>query len=363
MKYSVRLMERNFSDPLITPPVRLKPISYSWHAMGGPLSADIEVELLGTDTRAIWETLEWLRCPIEIYDENEKCVWWGLVDDIEMTRGNLVIGVSLDSMGNRIAAIYENDTKQKSITSWNQDDDSVSVYGTKELILSSTVIGQTAADYYRDEILEYSKKPIPEITFGEEVGQSSARITARGWWKSLGWKYYSAVEGSLTSTTQQIANIVSSCGQFFTGTEIKKSSGISTDPFRNGDNNALFEVEALLAVGTNSGKRLLSMVSKDREVIVFEEPNLSSDQIELYIRENGEAEDIFGSKSIGATCPVGIWARLKDVIPGSLDFGILSDPSVFFVEEASFHIQSGRYIPIARGQGTPYGIGTRISEG
>lgn len=519
MAFSVRLLDRGFSDPLIIPAVELVPERYSWHSIGGPMSADIAVKATSDDSRALWEMLEWLRCPIEIFDHNQKCVWWGYVSEIEITVGALTVGVSIDSMSNKVATLYETETQQKATTAWEQDDGSVSTYGTKELLLTSTTIGQDAAEYLRDEFLNYYKKPIPNISIDSEPGKLSARLICRGWWSTLSWKYYSNIAGKvsyedtgsgLTSlgdasarsklaqsfqivgdtvweaqfiklrmkkeetpadnlvvglhsdsagkpgsllasaslsgasvnenlnwqtlqlsakvalavgttywlvversgavdatnyymidanedlgyadgvmmiwngsawvtrdpdadmlfyvggveeTTKQITNIITACGQFITGTEIKNVSGISVDPFRQGDNDGLFEAESLLDIGSSSGKRLISSVTRGREVVISAEPSLNPYNIGLFILEDGRVENTWGDKAYASSCPVGVWAKLKDVVPGSLDFGLLADPTVFFVEEATYEVNSDLYIPVPRGQGAPFGIGTKISEG
>lgn len=360
--FSVGLKDRNFAFAVNTSGLKLIPERYSWHAIGGPLSADITVESLGKDSRAIWETLELLRCPVEIYDHHQRCVWWGYVSEVEITVGSFTVGVSIDSMSNRISVLFEASSGLKSVTSWSQDDDSVATYGTKELKLSSQVLGQSAAEYLRNQELRFRAKPIPEISIDGPSNQINGRITCSGWWKSLDWKYYSVASGSAVETTTQIVNIVSACGQFLTGTEIKNTSGHSSDPYRSGENGGLFEIQGLLEAGTSTGSRLLCSINQQRELVVWVEPDLNMSAIDLFIRQDGKAVNMFNVE-VNSQCPVGVWARLKDVIPGSLDIGILADPSVFFIEEASYLISEDRYIPVPRGQGTPYGVGTRISEG
>lgn len=519
MAFFVRLMERGFNDPLIIPAVELIPEQYSWHSIGGPKSAEIAVKATNEDSRALWEMLEWLRCPIEIFDHNQRCVWWGYVSEVEITVGALTVGVTLDSMSNKVATLYETETQQKATTTWNQDDGSVSTYGTKELLLTSTTIGQDAAEYLRDEYLIFYKKPIPNISIDVEPGELSARLICRGWWSTLSWQYYSNIAGKVSyedigsgltnlgdagarsklaqsfqivgdtvweaqyvklrmkkeetpadnlvvglysdsagepgsllasaslsgasvnenlnwqtlqlntkvaltvgtiywlvversgaidainyykidanedlgytggvmkiwngsawvardpdadmlfyvggveETTKQIKNIITACGQFITGTEIKNVSGISVNPFRQGDNDGLFEAESLLEIGSSSGKRLISTVTREREVLIAEEPALDPYKIGIYILEDGSLINLWGDTGYASVCPVGDWAQLKDVIPGSLDFGLLADPTIFFIEEATYDIANERYIPTARGQGAPLGIGTKISEG
>jgi len=363
MSFSVRLMDRGFNNPLIIPAVDLIPSQYTWKALGGPDSAEIDVKTTSKDSRALWEMLECLRCPIEIFDHNQACVWWGYVSEVEINVGALTVGVSLDSMSNKVATLYETTTKQKATTTWAQDNDAVSIYGTKEMLLTSTVVGKSAAEFLRDEMLKYYKKPIPQVTISEGSRELSAQLSCRGWWQTLDWRYYSAITGPDVETTTQIANIITACGEFISGTEIKDVSGISIEPFRQGDNSALFEIESLMEIGTSSGYRLLSRVTRGREVVVSAEPALDLYKIGIYILEDGSLNNLWGNAGYASMCPVGEWAQLKNVIPGSLDFGLLADPTIFFVEEATYDIANERYTPTARGQGAPFGIGTKISEG
>jgi len=357
---SVRIMTRDFANPLTLPPVELKPVRYAAHAIGGPKTAEVAVTAVDGDSRGIWELLEWLRCPIEIYDKNESCVWWGYVAGVTINVGAISVSVSLDSMSNRVAAMYSTAENQKATTDWVQDDSSVSIYGTKEILLTSSIIGVDMAQYVRDVMLGFAKKPISEVEIGD-TGQVSASLDCRGWWSTLDWKYYSAIDGTAVDTVNQIANMVTACGQFLIGTEIKGGSGLYCSPFRDGTNTALFEIFELLNVGDGPGNRLLATVTKSREVVINVEPALNTNNIGIFIKEDGSVEDKWGNPAYASACPVGVWAQLKDVIPGSLDFGLLADPTVFFVEEAEYDVERERYYPIAKGQSTS--IGTRINEG
>ena len=42
-------------------------------------------------------------------------------------------------------------------------------------------------------------------------------------------------------------------------------------------------------------------------------------------------------------CPVGIWCHLVDVIPASVDLSMVSDPNLFFIEEAEYDVAKGLY--------------------
>lgn len=164
-------------------------------------------------------------------------------------------------------------------------------------------------------------------------------------------------------TTKQIEDIVAACGQFITGVVIENHSNIITNQYRRGDNTALFEIKELLRSGSNYPKRLLASINHNRELVVKAEPEQEPSHIEIYIKRNGTIENQWGDPFYAATCPVGAWALLKDVIPSSLDLGRMADPSVIFIEEAEYDARRNLYTPHARRQETAYSLASKIVEG
>jgi len=59
-------------------------------------------------------------------------------------------------------------------------------------------------------------------------------------------------------------------------------------------------------------------------------------------------------------CPVGVWARLKDVIPGSVDTSKLADPTLMFVDEAEYEPATDSLKFTPRGLLNVWEIGTPI---
>lgn len=197
--FSLRVLDKSFQNPLVLPDVTFTPKKYSFAAMGGPKDADIEVE---GNERGLWELLEWLACPVEIYDdEMHECVWWGYLHAVDINVGGFRVGANLDDMYNRAAAVYSyvppgtNTVGTRATTAWAQNDDSVAYYGTKELLISLSGSMTNAAESKRDEVLGDKYKPRITFNFGQAGQANTGKIRCEGWWDTLKWKYYSQISG------------------------------------------------------------------------------------------------------------------------------------------------------------------------
>lgn len=357
---STRILTRNFSDPLTFPSVVFEPQSYSFSAIGGPAEATITA--YGPDM-ALWELIEWLRAPVEILDWRQEAVWWGFIEEVTVRVGAIEVGCSLSTMSNRLALTYSlvapgsTTVGTRATTSWVQDDDSVALFGIKEQIASLSGATATVAENARDTILAMYKYPIPILKSSPGNAGLSATLRCSGWWKTLGWQYYANTDTDDTETTTQIEDIVTSEGQFITGVDIVDASGITSSEYRDGDGTALKEIEELLEAGTTSGRRLLATITQAREVRVYEEPEMTDSNIEIYVQADGKPVNRWGNKLVLPACPVAIWCGLKDVIPATLDVSRMADPTKFFVEEASFNVQNMAWTPTPRGVPSVWAIG------
>lgn len=354
-KFSIRIMDRGFQNPLTLPPMEFVPERYSFHAIGGPKSATIQVK--AANERAVWELLEYLRCPVEIFDDRESCVWWGYINSVEINVGSFRVGVSLNEMYNQIAVIYS-DGNSKATTTFAYDSVSVATYGVKELIVTLSDGNQALAEAYRDKLLSASKFPIPIIDIADRQSVISATIECSGWFSTFDWRYYSRNTEYL-DVQSQITEIVSAAGQFFTGVDfVEVSSTPISNAARDGNTTALSNIRELVL-----GSGLLAKTTRDRRLVILQEPVLDPYRPDIYLLLDGSVQNIWGDPYYATTCPVGIWARLKDVIPGSVDLGLIADPTMLFIEEAEYDIENRRYLPVTRMQTNPLSVGTRMRDG
>jgi len=329
MALQVAVSNRDYTAKLVMPQVKLTPASLSWTAIGGPERAVID----GIGSREeLFTLLDWLRCPVEIYDEYIDCVWWGYVHEVEVKIGAIEIGVSLDSMANSVNVAYTDGTERKS-TGFFPDVTSADEYGLKHLLETVTEMTTTAATAYRDALLLARHYPTPLVRVSQG-NTYSARLTCQGWWQTLGWQYYTDTGTSSKYTTNLISEAIVDYNQFLGTVAVETGSGITTLETRDGDSTYLAVIEELLAVGTSNNKRLLATVNQDRTVRIYEEP--ASTAISYYLGPDGRLYDETGTLTKDYKSPVGTWLKLKDVIPGSTDLSMLADPSVQFIERAEY---------------------------
>ena len=198
MKLNVTLKKRDFTDPVGFPDVEFRPERYGWSAIGGPDFAEIAV---GGEPQALWSLLNWLRAPVEITDERNEAVWWGYVNEVRVCAGAVEVGASLAQMTNRVAVTYSyiapgtSTAGTRATTSWAQDDDSVSTYGTRELLNSRDGCSTDAAEARRDAILDRLKYPVPQVSVAAGSSELRATLYCLGWWHSLDWTYYTRAAG------------------------------------------------------------------------------------------------------------------------------------------------------------------------
>mgnify|MGYP001559044191 CR=1 FL=1 len=358
MNLTVVLYDRAKAAPLrFSHIVSLEPTSYSWHGIGGPEAANITV---WGNPNAVWEAVEWLRCPVEITDERGTLVWYGYVAEVEIRVGAITVGVSLDDMANKIAVAYSyipaasTTPGERKTTAYSSDTDSTAEYGTKELLASLSGASDAQATGKRDTLLAAKKYPVPTV---QMIGENSlsASLKCRGWWDTLRWRYYTQAGTVDTATTTQIGDILTSVGEFVTSATIDTASGITSSQYRKGDRTAQQEILDLLAAGTSGESRYLAKVEAGRTLTVYTEP--TSGTADYFLAADGLLYGPSGQLIDPHTCPVAFWAKLKDVIPDTADLAKLAKASPFFVQRSQYVVSTKRLTLEAREALSPLGLG------
>lgn len=206
--------------------------------------------------------------------------------------------------------------------------------------------GQDVANYYQvmlDETAQYNS--------GEFISSDGSTWGA-GPVADMPFKIFT---DEPVETTQQISTFGSNYGQFLKGMRVDSLSGLFTASMRDGMSNAYYEITELMRMGTNNYRRLLATVDEFRKMILYEEPALSS--VTNLILNDGSLRDPYDTPLRKETCPVGIWTRFKDVIPGSVDTSRLSDPTKMFIDEAEYTPEDDQLNLTPRGWVDPFQIG------
>lgn len=366
------MMERDFSPCLSFPSLKYEVDWYSFAAVGGPKQAKIKVR--GNDLD-LWRLIERLRSPVKIRSKKGDATWWGYIAEVQATvrdlnakgpQGRWVrVGVALDSMRNRVAVAYsyvepgENTVGKRATTAWVDNTESQSEYGIRELMWSGSGSTPTHAEAARDMKLAQCKLPVPIIdVIGSGQKTSGAELYCSGWWDTLGWRYYQNTNDSSVDTATQVQTIATAKGQFIAAVDMDVSAGISISEYKDGDGTALFEVEELLAMGTSNSRRMLATIDENRRMRVYEEP---PDTDRPYLMQtDGTLCDPNGTPIRRELCTCGVWARLADVVPPSVNSSLLARPELQFIEEMEYDVKKNQLTPTARGAMNPWDVGTVI---
>lgn len=188
---NIRLFKRNFTDMLVVPDVKFDVQRMSWKTIGGADQATITAT---GNKNQLWELVELLRCPIEIFTKEKDPLWWGYIESVDLQLEMLRISITLEGMANRVCVVYSQvnttgNAGERATTSWIQNDDSVAEYGTIETRSALSQGTEEQANTQAATILERLKLPLSKHQF-RKSGQINATIHCAGWWKTLDWKYY-----------------------------------------------------------------------------------------------------------------------------------------------------------------------------
>lgn len=332
MSLSVMVKQRDLSaDVPLGLPVIYRVDSYSWRALGGPAEATITVY---GQARALYDLVEMLRCPVEICNERGEYVWWGYVSGVDIRVDAVEMGVDLETMANRIQALYHQGAYALA-TGWSSDADSDAAYGTKELLLSFANIPLTEAQARRDTSLQQMRLPIPTIKMEGHESSFSATLRCRGWWQTLGWRYYANGGAASVDLVTLLDDILLQSGQFLSSRYYDVTGGVATIQTRDGYTQAQAEAEALLLAGTPNSRRMLATVQRDRSVRVYEEAAPGS--ADYLLRSTGELRTGYDTPVPPEVCPVGVWCRLVDLQLAGPDVSKLANPTLAMIDAASYN--------------------------
>lgn len=157
----------------------------------------------------------------------------------------------------------------------------------------------------------------------------------------------------LVETSQQIKSLIANYGQFLQKV-FTIASGIETESYRGGDNDARMEIEDLLDAGTDSNLRMFADVDMNRNVTIWEQPTSAS---YVTMDRQGAFRDEHGNPLDAAACPVGMWVMPDGIVPSNVDVSLLMGVQKFLVEETEYDVSSGRLNPTPANIDNPWDFG------
>lgn len=347
----VKMIERNSSVELGLSGLTLTVERYKHSVFGGPLTAQIIAR--ASDEAPLWDLLERLRCKIEIYSDLGDCVWWGYLNEVQVTLERRQVTVSLDGMANSIAVAAEQ------MTAYTTDAGSVAEYGTKQLIVSVNNAGSAMATNAQAAKLAMARFPRVRPVYTKPTAQMIARLTCKGWFSTLDWKYVAV--GKLSGDTGTMAgSLATTYGQFFSAVTTVTSS-VSSSVNRDGKTKALGELLELMQAGTSNYRRLTAVVDRELRLWISEETAWSA-TVEYSEDENNNLYyPISDSAKVRKEiCPVGIWIRQKDALPGYVDLTYLGDSRLIYADETEYEVATDKLTYTPRDIQQPWMLGRPI---
>lgn len=347
--WSVEFTDRNGFRVLTQ--LRFAPERFACAAMGGPVWAEIGVS---GDAMELLQLLGWLRYAVLIRNPMGEPVWWGYVDSVVVQGDAVSYEVGLETMANRVATAYSlvapgsQTVGTRETTNWQQNDLSINEYGVKEMLLSVDGATTEQAEQIRDRFLDEHRLPLLIAR-----ADGGTKLICAGWWQTLAWRYYANASANNVQTTQQIADIVGSVGQFFTGIDIVNASAVYSSEYRSGDNTAMDVIMQLLRAGTAAGRQLWATVTPERRLRIVAE----ADAQQARLKWEGGFVNHMGNRLSAGILPVGEWV--------SQDLPIISavvGMSPLFLAEAEFDVQQNLITPVWRGASSAWDL-RQIVEG
>lgn len=319
--------------------------------------------------RGWWDTLEWRYCSVPV----SLAYAYETIGSLEYPLGNVggaeMVAQAFDVLGTSVNAVAVEVVIKK--TGGPTDDVKVAIFSnpddltpTTELA-SGTVSGAALTTGYNwVRVTFQSPVVLPPGTYFIVVDRSGSAgadcysllldgnagydlgpfVVYTGAWVAgptadMPFRIYS---DDIIETSQQVYSMLTTYGQFFRSVDMRVASGLSTESYRSGDTDTLYEVENLLQMGTSNNLRMLATVDSSRRVIIYEEPPKS----EAYqLRSDFSLRDTYGSFVKKSRCPVGKWARLQGMYPASVDTSRVLSPDLMFIETNEYVVEEDQIYP------------------
>jgi hypothetical protein len=218
--YSVTFYNRNFTSR-VQPVLKLSVDRLVWSSEGGPSLAQFSALL---DDRDALGLVDYLRCPVEVWNGQGRLVWWGYLESIEFSG----IKFDLASMANQVQAMYtfsiDEGTSiitQKLYTSWSNVLNSQADFGVKQRILEAGAVTLEQATSQRDQAITIHGHPQPAMSPKSPNPTPGVVLVCHGWYETLDWLYYTNLAGLETYTVSGVG--VQAVGDLAAETKLAQS--------------------------------------------------------------------------------------------------------------------------------------------
>jgi hypothetical protein len=199
--------------PIFPAAVVFTPKLCSWHRLGGPEMAEVEVT---GPVDYLWSCIHLIGKSLTVYNQHTQPIWWGMVTEIEMQMDNISLSLNLSEMANKVKAFYvtkdEGGVPDQAETAWAQNDQSVNQFGPYEETVTYDEMDAATAEQSRDSYLELKQFPLPALAIAPSDAVT-VLIRGDGFYSLLSKEYYSNDNGLVEhtdGTAEQAIGVASS---------------------------------------------------------------------------------------------------------------------------------------------------------
>ena len=196
-RFSARFVKSGYGATAATLPIGLELTPQTWSASdrGGCKQATLSAEGSG---EALASLVGWLGDRVEIYSDTGDLVWHGVLWDMEISLGNVVMTLSLDNVYNRVAVIYPHinadGSTESRTTAWAENANSVARYGKREMLYGLPESWTSSAESVRDTLL--ARFAVAQPIISSQSGSSyGAHLSAMGLWQKAAAVYFTNLDG------------------------------------------------------------------------------------------------------------------------------------------------------------------------
>ena len=194
--FTTEVLQRDFSQPMLIG-MPIQPIHLTWSAFGGPERAELVVS---GQADQLLDLVNLLRCEVTVRDGLGEPVWWGYIEEVQVALEAVEVRVTLADLANRVSVQYDYTSPDtlpgdRNLTETVDDLRSQAAFGIKTRLLRKSGIDAAHAEALRDTWLEQHAWPVSRLSQRQRPGPVQARLICAGWFKTLGWRPYTQLEG------------------------------------------------------------------------------------------------------------------------------------------------------------------------
>lgn len=205
---------------------------------------------------------------VRLFNDKGILEWGGFIARVVEDTGTVKTELNIANVFNRQWARYKDGATTQRSTKYN-DTDSQDRIGIKERVIIAVDVSPATADQHIQQLMTWTSFPSPsirQIDFGGTVKSvPSLRITALGWWHTLGSRVYNQTASSGDQDASVIVTaIISDVGQFIVSTDIQDNVTQLEQKFDT-DRKANQIIQSIASVGDSGFHKWIAGADADAE--------------------------------------------------------------------------------------------------